>query len=339
MKNKKLKILVIFDYPENLENGNYGHNIVFEDWMPNQNVIDSLVNTGYEVHLLGIHNKIDDLIFKVKSLKPDLVFNLVECFNSNRYFESHIVSLLELLDISYTGSSSLCLSLCQDKLLTKRMLSPLKIKTPKSLLFKKGAIRQKLHKLNFPLFVKPLGQEGSEGISQNSFCDTEQACLERVQFIHQNLKTHALVEEYIKGRELYASVIGSKQLKVLPLREMVFGEFPENRPKFATYKAKWDDKFKEKWGISYQFANDIDLTILKNIERISKNAFKALKLKGYGRLDLRLTDTNEIYVIEVNPNPSIAQDDELAQSAVRAGISYEKLIQKIVEWAELKKGY
>jgi D-alanine-D-alanine ligase len=182
------------------------------------------------------------------------------------------------------------------------------------------------------VFVKPLGLEGSDGIAQSSFAETEEACRERVRFLHESLQTDALVEEYIDGRECYSGVLGVDRLRVLPLREMVFTKFPEERPKFATFKAKWDETFRKRWGIENTFAVALPNGLEARIARISRTVFRALELEGCARVDLRITGANEIYVIEVNPNPALAADDEIAQAAAKAGVTYPQLIQQIVNF-------
>mgnify|MGYP002383931045 CR=1 FL=1 len=151
------------------------------------------------------------------------------------------------------------------------------------------------------------------------------------------VEVDALAEEYIEGREIYAGVLGLEKLTALPLREMLFTNFPEDKPKFATFHAKWNTEFRKKWGIKNTFAKNIDEKVEAEIEEISKTAFRALGLSGFARLDLRLTDKNEVYVIEVNPNPNISNDDEIAYAAQKLGIPYDQLIQKILDYGKRKE--
>jgi len=327
---QKLKVLVIFDVPERPTSSDYANHFRPEDWKNDQEIINALKKLGHDVRLLGIYDRIRPLITEIRRHPPDIVFNLLESFANDRKHESNIAGLLDLLNVRYTGSSPVSLTICRNKLFTKRILAPHRIKVPRSVVFPLGKLNRSLKQLKFPVFVKPLGQEGSDGIAQSSFAESPEACRERVRFLHENLKTDALVEEYIEGRELYASVIGNERLRILPLREMIFTEFPEERPKFATFKAKWDEEFRKKWGIQNTFAQPLPADIEQKIAHISRTAFRALNLRGYGRLDLRITPENEIYVIEVNPNPALNREDELAQSALKAKITYTQLIQRIL---------
>lgn len=329
-----LRVLMIFDFPgPPPKNGDFSSSLNPQDWACEQNVLDALKALGHETHLLGLYRDIRPLLIAIRRFKPDIVFNLLEAFDERRENEGNVAGLLELLRVPYTGCRAAALTLCRNKAFTKRILAPHRIKSPRSILFPRN-IRKRggLSSLRFPVLVKPLGLEASDGISQSSFAETPQACLERVRFLHESLQTDALVEEFIEGRELYASVIGNRRLRVLPLRELFFDNVPDERPKFATYKSKWDDAFRKKWGIREDFAAPLPEGVEKRIAQIARTAFRALQLAGYGRLDLRLTPQNEIFVLEVNPNPNLAKNDELAQSAHKARISYRKLIQEIMRY-------
>ncbi|MBN1497382.1 MAG: ATP-grasp domain-containing protein [Spirochaetes bacterium] len=328
-----MKVMVAFDLPvPPPEDGNFARIITPDDWRPTRNVIEALQKLGHEVIPCAIYDDIVSFIMKIKEVKPDIIFNLLESFRMDRHFESHLASIFELLRVPYTGCSPTAITLCKNKSFTKRILTPHHIKYPRSVVFPKGQIKLNVKKLRFPLMVKPLMQESSDGIAQRSFVETEDACLDRVKTIHSHFMTDAIAEEYIEGREIYASVIGSTRLHVLPLREMIFKNFPEGKPRFATFKAKWDREFRKKWGITNTFAHPMDPAVERKIGRIARAAFRALGLSGYARLDLRLTDNNDVYVIEVNPNPNLSNDDDFTYAAQRANITYTQLINKIVTW-------
>jgi D-alanine-D-alanine ligase len=125
--------------------------------------------------------------------------------------------------------------------------------------------------------------------------------------------------------------MGNHRLQVFPIRELVFTEVPQDEPKFATYKAKWDESYRKRWGIKNQFAEGLDSGLVSRIERVCKRIYHLLVIDGYARMDLRLTPTQEIVFIEANPNPILAMEEDFAQSALKAGIPYPKLIQKILE--------
>jgi len=333
-----MKVLVAFDFPAAPpKDGDYAAFLKAEDWRPVRNVADAIEKKlGHEVILQGVFDDIMPLVYTIRRKKPDIVFNMLETFKQERRYEGVLAGLFDLLQVPYTGCSAAALTICRNKLYTKQLLSQYDIRVPKSVLFPRGKTNRSIKDLAFPLIVKPLGLEGSDGIAQASFVEDEKALIERVKTVHETYSADALAEEYIEGREIYAGVLGLANLTTLPLREMLFTNFPEDKPKFATFQAKWNPEFRKKWGITNTFAKIDDDQVVKEIEGICKLAFRVLGLSGFARLDLRLTDKNEIYVIEVNPNPNIANDDEIAYAAQRENISYDKLIEKIINFGRRK---
>ena len=181
--------------------------------------------------------------------------------------------------------------------------------------------------------MKPLRLEASEGISQHSLATNEKDALERVHYIHEKLETDAIIEEFIDGRELYVGILGNDRLTTLPPRELFFKEVPEGEPKFATYRAKWNDHYREKWGIDTGPSKKIPEDLEERILETCKTAYRALEIRGYGRVDLRVKPSGEIFVVEVNPNPSISKDDDFILAAAKIGLDYEAVIAKILSLA------
>src|SRR5260370_20556168 len=138
------------------------------------------------------------------------------------------------------------------------------------------------------------------------------------------------MEEYIEGRELYLSVMGNRKLTVFPPREIFFEQVPDDEPKFATFKAKWDDAYRKKWGIKNGPARELPEGLLEKLVRLARKVYRVLKVRGLGRIDVRLTPAGEIVIIEANPNPSLAQEEHFAQAAAAAGVHYDQLIHKIL---------
>lgn len=328
---KKLKVLLLFDSPYFKPRG-YDFKEEFEeiDWNTEDDVYQALCANGHKVSLLGLYNDIGLLLEEVKENKPDVIFNLADVFNQKSRFDRNVAGVLEMLDIPYTGASPATLFTCGDKALSKKILRFHRIKVPRFYTFNRN-FRVWLPKmLKLPLIVKPLCEEASRGISQASVVDSEEALMERVKYIHEGMKMDAIAEEYIDGREFYVSVMGNKRIKVLPLREMKFGEFSEDEPRIATAKAKWDYKYREKWGIKNVFAGRIQEGLMEKIEEVCKRAYRELNMECYARFDIRITPDSRIYIIEANANPCLAKYDELGQSAEKADIPYNKLIQKIL---------
>ena len=296
----------------------------------------ALLANGYEVSLLGIHNDINPLFEEIKENRPDVIFNLVEVFNDNTHLEKNMAALLEMIGIPFTGASADSMTLCGNKGLNKKIFSFHRIKIPHFYVFHRGH-KVWLHKrLTLPVVIKPLCEEASRGISQASIAESEDAFVERIRFIHDNMKMDAIAEDYIEGREFYVTVMGHKKLKVFPPRELKFGELPEDS-RIATYKAKWDEKYRDKWGIKSVYAGKLADGVQEEIDEICKKAYRVLNMSSYIRFDIRVTAEGKVYIIEPNANPCIAKIDEVAQSAMKEGISYNDLIKKIVELAIQKK--
>ncbi|MDP2922165.1 MAG: ATP-grasp domain-containing protein [Candidatus Omnitrophota bacterium] len=331
---KKLKVLLVFDCPYATERGyDFAKEFKEPDWDTQLNVYEALCENGHEVSLLGVHDDTTVLVEEIRQNKPDVVFNIMEGFRKKTNLERNAAWLLEMLNIPFTGANPSALLICNDKAISKKILSFHKIRVPNFHTFYKNRKLKSIKRPKLPVIVKPLCEEASVGISQASVADNEAACLERIKFIHEKTSMDAIVEEYIAGREFYISVVGNKMLEVLPIREMKFGEIAEPESRIATYKAKWDDEYRKKWGIQNVFANNMPEGLEKKLGHICKTAYRALNLNSYARFDIRVTADGRIYVLEVNANPCLAKDDEIAQSADKAGIAYSKLIQKIVSLA------
>jgi D-alanine-D-alanine ligase len=331
---KKFQVLVLFDLrtlpSRDLD---FSEELKTEEKKTEGDVIRTLKKLGHEVRILGVYDDPGMILNEIKSHPPDVVFNLTEEFNSRSAYERNVAALLQMLDVRFTGTGPTGLTLCKNKGMAKEILAYHRIKFPDFAIFSPGASIKRPKRLIFPLFIKPLKNEASYGISQDSFVENDQAFEDRIRFIHESMKQEAMAEEYIEGRELYVSIIGNRRLQVLPIREVIFSRVPEDRPRFSTFKAKWDEAYRERWGIHNVFAQDLPIGVAMRIARVCKQVYRALHIWGYGRIDLRLTPDDRIIILEANPNPCLASDDEFAQSALKAGWTYETLIQHIIRLA------
>jgi D-alanine-D-alanine ligase len=192
---------------------------------------------------------------------------------------------------------------------------------------------RRLQHFGYPAFVKPVGQEASDGIAKASFVRDEREAIERLRFLHQKFNSDAMIEEYIEGREIYVSVLGNRRRVVFPPREIFFENVPDDEPKFATSHAKWNDAYRKKWGITNGPAAELPEEVRKDLHKIARNVYAWLRIRGFGRIDIRLSPRNEMFVIEANPNPSLAAEDDFAQSANAEGLTYDALIQEILNAA------
>lgn len=338
MSKRKLKVLMLFYSPYQKPRG-YDYKEEFSDpdnMYTEKDVMEALKALGHDVRLLGIYNDISPLFEEIKEDKPDVIFNMMEVFADKTYLEKNTAAVLELLDIPYTGSTAGVLFMCNNKALSKKIFTYHRIKVSRFETYYRGKPIALPPKFKLPAVIKPLCEEASRGISQASIVDNPEAFTERIKFIHDSMNLDAIAEEYIDGREMYVSVLGHKQVTILPPRELLFSNMPDGEPRIATYKAKWDDNYRKKWGIKSRPATNLPENLLKRINDVCKRAYRALDMDSYVRFDIRVTSEGEVYIIEPNANPCIAKIDELALSANKADWSYEELIQKVLDLAILR---
>jgi D-alanine-D-alanine ligase len=328
---RKLKILALFDAiaPTTLDQ-DLSAELKTEDWKTEAHVLAALAELGHEAGHLAIFDDLDLLRQKVQSFAPDLIFNLADQFKNNRAFDQNIASYLEMHGLPFSGCGSTGLTLCKHKGVSKKILGYHRIHVPEFTVIPRGKRITRPRRLKFPILVKPLKEEASLGISQASFVETDEQFKERVQFIHEKFDNDVIAEEYIEGRELYVSILGNHRLQVFPIRELVFAEVPPDEPKIATYKAKWDEEYRKRWGLQNRFAEGLEPAVTRDIGLTCKRIYRLLTIDGYARLDLRLTPDNKVYFIEANPNPVLAADEDFAQSAFKANLPYPQLINQII---------
>src|SRR5437773_1611671 len=307
-----------------------GTDITAEPWRTEYDVISTLTAMGHEVQPLGVHDDLGEIRRVADEWKPHIAFNLLEGFDDITIFDQNVVSHLELLKLSYTGCNPRGMLLARDKSLSKKLLAYHRIPIPEFEVFRIGRPIRRAKRLAFPLMVKSLTQEASIGISQASVVDSDEKLKERVAFIHESIRTAAIVEQYIEGRELYVGIIGNQALQAMPVWELFFTNMPDGAKRIATDRVKWSVKCQKKYGIDSGPASELPDEKRDEIQHLCKRAFRALGLSGYARIDLRLDEAGNPWVIEANPNPQIAKGEDFAASAEKAGISYEGVLQRIV---------
>ncbi len=328
---KKLRILVVCHAslvpPDSLE-GFADKQI--DEWRTEYDVITMLRTVGHEVRALGVLDSLTELRTAIADWRPDLVFNLLEEFDGIVTYDQHVVAFLELLRQPYTGCNPRGLLLSRDKSLCKQLLSYHRIPTPQFAVLRRGVKLRVPRKLRYPLFVKSTTEDASLGIAQASVVEDEAHLRERVAFVHEQVGSDALVEEYIAGRELYVGVHGNERLTRLPVWEILFGTMPDSSPMIATRKVKWDRKYQQKYGISTQAAEDLPPAIVAQLDRLSRRIYRALGLSGYARMDFRVNAAGQVFVLEANANPNLAQNEDFAQSALSAGVGYDELLARLI---------
>jgi D-alanine-D-alanine ligase len=328
---KKMRTLVVMHEslvpPESLE----GHTEKeIEEWRTEYDVTTTLRKAGHDVRCMGVLDSLTELRSSIADWKPDVVFNLLEEFNGIVTYDQHVVAFLELMRQPYTGCNPRGLLLSRDKSLCKQLLTFHRIPTPLFFVAPRGFKFHVPRKVKFPLFVKSTTEDASLGIAQASVVDDAAKLKERVDFIHTQVGSDALIEEFIEGRELYVGVMGNDRLTRLPVWEMVFGSMPDSLPAIATRKVKWDKRYQAKYGITTRAAEDLPPAVLMNLDKLSRRIYRALGLSGYARMDFRVRPDGSVYVLEANANPNLEAAEDFAESARAAGVGYDELLEKIM---------
>jgi len=266
----------------------------------------------------------------------DLVFNLTESFAGDDTKEMNVAAYMDLLGIPYTGAGPHAHFLAQDKSTAKKMFAFHGIKTPFFAMSYRGRTEH-AHDVEFPLIVKPVWEDGSIGIDAEAVVNSVKELMERVEYIQNEFDSPALIEEYIEGREIYVSVLGSyEKAQALPLVELDLSKLPEGTPKIASYDVKFEKDTQAHKLTKSHLATDLDEATTTRLQETGLAAYHAVKLRDYGRIDMRLTPKGQIYVIEANPNPWLSSKQEFAMAAKASGRSYTDLIGEIVEMAMVR---
>lgn len=329
MKRRRVLVLMHEDLvpPESIEGVSDQE---MADWKSEYDVCATLANAGHEVRPLGVRSDLGVIQETIAEWKPHVTFNLLEEFHGVALYDYHVASFLELMREPYTGCNPRGLMLAHDKPLAKKILAFHRIAVPEFAVFPKRHAVKRPKRLDFPLLVKSATEEASLGISQASVVTNDEKLKDRVAFVHEQVGTDALVEQFIEGRELYVGVMGNRRLQSFPVWEMNFDNMPDGAPRIATAKVKWDAKYQKKYGIATQEAVDLPAGLAEAIPKLCKRIYRSLYLSGYARIDFRLSAENKLYVLEANPNPNLAYGEDFAESAEKAGIGYEELLNRIL---------
>ncbi len=296
-----------------------------------EEVFEALKRLDHEpvyIELDGFH----PTLFALTKSKVDLIFNLVDSYGGDDSKDLHLPAFLELIGQKYTGSGPHGLVLAQDKSLAKKIIGFHGLKTPFSAVSFRGKVDY-AHDVKFPLMVKPASEDGSIGIDVNSVVNSIKELMERIHYLHEELDVPVLIEEYVEGREIYAAVWGNESAEALPLVELDLSKLPADTPKIAGREVKFDRDSEVYRLTKSALAEDIDEETTERLQEAAKTTYRALKLRDYGRIDMRLAKDGAIYVIEANPNPWLSSQAEFAMAARGAEKTYTEMIGRIVELA------
>lgn len=312
------------------------------EWKMEYDVCHGLRELGHDVRPLGVSTNLQVVTDALAEYRPHICFNVLEEIHNVAVYDYYVVSYLELMRKCYTGCNPRGLLLSHDKALSKKVLSYHRVPVPRFAVFHMSQKLRVPPNLPYPMIVKSLTEHGSVGIAQASIVYSEEKLIERVQFVHRQIGTDAIAEQYIDGRELYVGIMGNTRLTTLPIWELHMPKLPDDAPRIATSRIKWDAKYQKRVGVDTREATDLSPALADRIRRVCKRTYKLLNLTGYARMDLRLTDDGKVYIIEANPNPQLAYGEDFAESAEQAGLSYEAMLQRIlnlgfryrVQWRE-----
>ncbi len=327
---KSLRVLVLMHEslvpPETLKG--YSERQI-DEFKTEYDVVEYLRKSGHEVRALGLGDNLTDLRSAIMEWKPDVAFNLLEEFQGIVSYDQHVVAFLELMRQPYTGCNPRGLMISRDKALSKQILAYHRIPTPRFVVLRRGQRYRVPAKLKFPLFVKSVSEDASLGISQASVVHDLDHLKDRIQFIHDQTRSDALVEEYIEGREFYVGVMGNQRLQTFPVWELDFGTLPELAG-IATRKVKWDRAYQKKHGIRTAAAQTLPEGMEGYFDKLSKRIYRALSLSGYARIDFRMRPDGSVFVLEANANPNLSLGEDFAQSARATGVDYGELLGRIM---------
>lgn len=294
-----------------------------------KSVSKALGQKGNEVSLV---NADENMLKNLKKEKPDIIFNLAERFNGNPDLISHVAALLEMNSMPFTGASSACFTICDDKIRVKELMQHYNIPTPKFQVFETG--KEELEQfLAFPLIVKPSKTHDSIGITNDSVVRNEKQMRLKINQILGDLKQNAIVEEYIDGREFNIAVFGNQKPYTLPICEV---DLSGSRSGILSYEMKWHINWYREAPIICPVG--LPQRVQEMLNQTALNVHKKFRLRDYSRVDIRLGKNNVPYVLEINANPGLTEDCFIFHSAKAAGIEYQEVISRILQHAAERYG-
>ena len=300
-------------------------------------VEQACIDLGWSVTPVCVTRDPGRLCADLERARPDVAFHLAESVGGDARMEAAVAMLLEWIGIPYTGSPPLALAHALDKPLARALLAAHGVPVAAGVVLERGD--ESLAALEPPWIVKPAREDASHGIDQGSVVSDEAAARRRARDLIARYRQPALVETFVEGRELSVSFVGpTHEPTPLPIFEVDYTLFPAGRPKLVTYAAKWHKDSAEARGTPLIPARELAPALARRVLEAAGAAWRALGLRGYGRVDLRLTGEGRMIVVEVNPNPDLAPDEEIALAAAHAGIAYTSLLEWLVDLALGKPG-
>jgi D-alanine-D-alanine ligase len=298
-------------------------------------IASALHESGYTVELTGVHGvEVYSVLDRIRVNRPDLLFNLCESMDNDSRNEPTFAGLLDLMKIPYTGADLLALASCLHKHRTKEILDAHGVPTPPYRILRTEADLEAATGLDFPWFVKLGHEDASLGITEANVVRSHADLVARTRELWAEFHEPVLAERFIDGREVNVTVFGSRaNTQVLPLHEIDFGAMPSDRPRIVSFAAKWDERHVDYAGTKPVPLRNITPDVVANIERVAQAAYRAVDLRDYGRVDIRVDAGGIPWVIDVNPNPDISPDAGVCRAAAAAGMNYPQMVARIAELA------
>jgi D-alanine-D-alanine ligase len=306
-----------------------GSEVLTAEWKTEYDVVSTLRKMGHAARVLGVGRDLRVIREAVEEWKPHIAFNLLEEFDGESVYDQNVVAYLELLRVPYTGCNPRGLVLSRDKALSKKILTYHRIPVPDFGVFPMGRKVRRPRRLAFPLIVKSVTEDASLGIAQASVVESDRALHERVAFVHEGIGTDAIAERFVEGRELYLGVLGNQRLRLFPPWELSRKATSGGRL-IATRRLKWDQAYQARHGVRWGRAQGLSDALEGRLRVLTRRIYRVLGLSGYARIDYRVDADGVAYVLEANPNPEIGKGEELAESAEESGLSYLRLLQRIL---------
>lgn len=301
----------------------------FEEYDPPETVefiVSALEAKGHTVTKLGGGLEFVDTI---RCSEVDIVFNIAEGRGTYRSRESQVPSILEMLDIPYTGSDPQCLSICLDKPLVKKLLVSDGVNTPKWLIIANGAelYQAAWDEFPFPAIIKPAYEGSSKGIRLDSIVNDPEQAIRTVQKLLAYYRQPVMVEEFINGDEITIGLMGNFPPKILGMMRIL--PCKKDSPFVYSVEVKRDWKAL----VDYECPACIENKIWNKLLDSSLKIFKSLGCRDFARVDFRVSRDSEPYFIEINPLPGLGSYSDLVIMAIKMGWSHENLISTILDSA------
>ena len=300
-------------------------------------IVQSLRSEGFSARAVNIRDDLQKLNRLLRVNPPDAVFNLVEHWRDDPRLEEAVAGFFELHGVPFTGAPPFTLGLCRRKGLTKQILLQNGVATPRYLVQRSARIPRR-HGLRYPLIVKPARQDASYGVTEKSVVRDHPGLVSQIESVIEEFNPPVLIEEFLSGVELHVSILGNDPPQALPIVEFDFSELPSNHPAVITYDVKWSPLSLAYHRVRTFCPARISPRTQERVHRLAMRAYAVTRCRDYARVDIRLDESGEPHVLEVNPNPNLTEGVSFMESAEVSGISFSQTLKRIVSLA-LKRAH